>query len=422
MRVILAQPRGFCAGVVRAIEIVERSLEKFGAPVYVRHEIVHNRHVVERLERMGAVFVDELDEIPDGAVTIFSAHGVAQSIIDEAKTRGLPVLDATCPLVSKVHHQGKRYVARGRALILIGHAGHPEVEGTTGQVGAPVHLVSTVEDVARLDLPDDAPVAYVTQTTLSVDDTRGVIAALQARFSDLEGPNVSDICYATQHRQSAVRDLCAAADLLLVVGSRNSSNSNRLREIGIEQGLPSYLIADGSELDPAWLRGVRTVGLTAGASAPEELVLDVIEALRRHGDIEVEQLDGVQETIEFRLPPELRSDEPAHARDRGATQGHNDGSSRAPWESLCTRPPASAPICCASISWAASAIRWCSCSSRCSAATLPAPAAARSTIPARSSTSGCRTTIAWARSTNAARPSCRSPAASRCCIARCRRS
>ena len=229
MRVVLAQPRGFCAGVVRAIEIVERSLEKFGAPVYVRHEIVHNRHVVERLERMGAVFVEELDEIPDGAVTIFSAHGVAQSIIDEAKTRGLPVLDATCPLVSKVHMQGKRYVARGRALILIGHAGHPEVEGTTGQVGAPVHIVSTVEDVARLDLPDDAPVAYVTQTTLSVDDTRGVIAALQARFSNLEGPNVSDICYATQHRQSAVRDLCAVADLLLVLGSRNSSNSTRLR-------------------------------------------------------------------------------------------------------------------------------------------------------------------------------------------------
>src|SRR5688572_15058647 len=284
MRVILAQPRGFCAGVVRAIEIVERSLGKFGAPVYVRHEIVHNRHVVERLERMGAVFVEELEEIPDGAVTIFSAHGVAQSIIDEAKARGL-------------------------ALILIGHAGHPEVEGTKGQVGAPVHLVSTVEDVARLKLPDDAPVAYVTQTTLSVDDTRGVIAALQARFSDLEGPNVSDICYATQHRQSAVRDLCAVADLLLVVGSRNSSNSNRLREIGVEQGLPSYLISDGRELDPAWLCGVKTVGLTAGASAPEELVLDVIEALRRHGDVEVHQLDGVQETIEFRLPAELRADE-----------------------------------------------------------------------------------------------------------------
>ena len=307
MRVLMAQPRGFCAGVVRAIEIVERSLQKFGAPVYVRHEIVHNRHVVERLERMGAVFVEELHEIPDGAVTIFSAHGVAQSIIDEAKSRGLPVLDATCPLVSKVHAQGKRYVSRGRVLVLIGHAGHPEVEGTMGQVGAPVHLVSTAEDVARLDLADDTPVAYVTQTTLSVDDTRGVIAALEARFSDLEGPDVSDICYATQHRQSAVRDLCKVADLLLVVGSRNSSNSNRLREIGLEQGIPSYLIADGSELDPAWLNGVQTVGLTAGASAPEDLVLDVIETLRRHGEVEVRQMDGVREDIEFRLPAELRT-------------------------------------------------------------------------------------------------------------------
>jgi 4-hydroxy-3-methylbut-2-enyl diphosphate reductase len=302
----MAQPRGFCAGVVRAIEIVERSLEKFGAPIYVRHEIVHNRHVVERLERMGAVFVETLDQIPDGAVTIFSAHGVAQSIIDEALARGLPVLDATCPLVSKVHSQGKRYVARGRTLILIGHPGHPEVEGTIGQVGAEVHLVSTIEDVAKLDLPADAPVAYVTQTTLSVDDTRGMIAALRARFGNLEGPDVSDICYATQHRQSAVRELCEAADLLLVVGSRNSSNSNRLREIGVEQGLPSYLIADGRELDPAWLAEVQTVALTAGASAPEELVLDVIEALRRHGDVEVEQMVGVREDIEFRLPQELR--------------------------------------------------------------------------------------------------------------------
>jgi 4-hydroxy-3-methylbut-2-en-1-yl diphosphate reductase len=307
MRVLMAQPRGFCAGVVRAIEIVERSLEKFGAPVYVRHEIVHNRHVVERL---GAVFVEELDEIPDGAVTIFSAHGVAQSIIDEAKSRGLPVLDATCPLVSKVHLQGKRYVERGRTLILIGHAGHPEVEGTMGQVGAPIHLVSTIEDVAQLDLPDGTPVAYVTQTTLSVDDTRGVIAALRARFRDLEGPDISDICYATQHRQSAVRELCEVVDLLLVVGGRNSSNSNRLREIGLEQGLPSHLISDASELDPAWLSGVKTVGLTAGASAPEELVLDVIEALRRHGEVEVEQMEGVREDIEFRLPAELRTPSP----------------------------------------------------------------------------------------------------------------
>ena len=306
MRVLLAQPRGFCAGVVRAIEIVNRSLEKYGAPVYVRHEIVHNRHVVEELERKGAVFVESLNEIPDGAVTIFSAHGVAQSIIDEARARGLPVLDATCPLVSKVHNQGKHYVARGRTLILIGHAGHPEVEGTIGQVGAPVHLVSTADDVGRLDIAPDAPVAYVTQTTLSVDDTRDVIAALRARFDDLEGPDVADICYATQHRQSAVRELCGMVDLLLVVGSHKSSNSNRLREIGLEMTVPSYLIADGSELDAAWLAGVKTVGLTAGASAPEALVLDVIEALRRHGEVEVHQMSGVEETIEFRLPNELR--------------------------------------------------------------------------------------------------------------------
>jgi 4-hydroxy-3-methylbut-2-enyl diphosphate reductase len=311
MRVLLAQPRGFCAGVVRAIEIVERSLEKFGSPVYVRHEIVHNRHVVEKLKAKGAIFVEELSEIPDGAVTIFSAHGVAQSVIDEAAARGLPVLDATCPLVAKVHTQGKRYAARGRRLILVGHAGHPEVEGTIGQIDAPVHLVSSAEDVARLDIPADAPVAYVTQTTLSVDDTRGVIAALEARFTDLEGPEVSDICYATQHRQAAVRDLCAVVDLLLVVGSRNSSNSNRLREIGLEQGLPSYLIADGSELDPSWLAGVETVGLTAGASAPEELVLDVMEALRRHGNLEVAPMPGIQENIEFRLPNELRTPSPA---------------------------------------------------------------------------------------------------------------
>src|SRR5476649_2569094 len=307
MRVLMAQPRGFCAGVVRAIEIVERSLEKFGAPVYVRHEIVHNRHVVERLQKMGAVFVESLDDIPDGAVTIFSAHGVAQSIIDEARLRGLPVLDATCPLVSKVHFQGKRYVARGRTLILIGHAGHPEVEGTMGQVGAPVHLVSTLEDVTRLNFPRDTPLAYVTQTTLSVDDTRGVIDALRAKFSDLEGPNVSDICYATQHRQSAVRELCEVVDLLLVVGSSNSSNSNRLREIGVEKGLPSYLVSDGSELNPDWLRGVKTVGLTAGASAPEELVLDVIRTLRLHDEVQIEQIAGVQEDIEFNLPNELRN-------------------------------------------------------------------------------------------------------------------
>ncbi len=306
MRVVLAQPRGFCAGVVRAIDIVERSLEKFGAPVYVRHEIVHNRTVVRSLESKGARFVNELDEVPEGAVTIFSAHGVAQSVVDQARARGLPVLDATCPLVSKVHVQSRRYVAQGRTLILIGHAGHPEVEGTLGQVDAPVHLVSTVQDVATLDLPADLPTAYVTQTTLSVDETRDVIAALKGRFNDLVGPSTSDICYATQHRQSAVRDLCRAIDVLLVVGAANSSNSNRLREIGIEEGVPSYLIADAQALDLDWVRGAQVVGLTAGASAPEELVLDVIAALRRIETVEVTQMNGVEENIVFRLPPELR--------------------------------------------------------------------------------------------------------------------
>jgi 4-hydroxy-3-methylbut-2-enyl diphosphate reductase len=315
MRVVLAQPRGFCAGVVRAIDIVERALEKYGAPVYVRHEIVHNRHVVKGLEAKGARFVDELDEVPEGAVTIFSAHGVARSVADDARARGLPVLDATCPLVSKVHSQSRRYVSQGRTLILIGHAGHPEVEGTIGQVDAPVHLVSTPQDVATLALPDNAPVSYVTQTTLSVDETREVISALKARFSDIVGPNTSDICYATQHRQSAVRDLCRTVDVLLVVGASNSSNSNRLREIGDEEGVPSYLIADADELQADWVRGVKAVGLTAGASAPEELVLDVIAALRRIGDVEVAQMNGVDENIVFRLPPELRrdTDEPEQA-------------------------------------------------------------------------------------------------------------
>jgi len=308
MRVILAQPRGFCAGVVRAIDIVERALEKYGEPVYVRHEIVHNRHVVEALKSKGARFVEELTEVPDGAVTVFSAHGVPQTVVKDAQSRGLPVLDATCPLVSKVHSQGKRYVAHGRTLVLIGHAGHPEVEGTMGQVGAPVHLVQSEKDVETLPIPSDAPVAYVTQTTLSIDDTKGIIAALKRRFSDIVGPETSDICYATQNRQMAVRDLCRVADVILVVGAKNSSNSNRLREIGIEEGVPSYLITDGDELDPSWVRGMKTVGLTAGASAPEELVLNVIAALRRiDADLEVSQMHGKKEHIEFRLPAELRN-------------------------------------------------------------------------------------------------------------------
>ena len=306
MRVVLAQPRGFCAGVVRAIDIVDKALEKYGRPVYVRHEIVHNRHVVDGLKAKGAIFVEELSEVPEGALTVFSAHGVARSVVDEAKTRRLPVLDATCPLVSKVHAQGKHYVARGRTLVLIGHAGHPEVEGTMGRVQGPVHLVGAEDEVESLDLPFDTPIAYVTQTTLSVDDTKNIIAALKARFTDVIGPDTADICYATQHRQSAVRDLCRVADVILVVGAKNSSNSNRLREIGIEEGLASYLIADGTELDPSWLEGVETVGLTAGASAPEELVLGVIEALRQLGGVEVVEMDGIREDIEFRLPAALR--------------------------------------------------------------------------------------------------------------------
>ena len=305
MRVILAQPRGFCAGVVRAIEIVERALEKYGPPVYVRHEIVHNRHVVESLKAKGAHFVEELSEVPAGAVTVFSAHGVAKAVVNDASQRGLPVLDATCPLVTKVHNQGKRYVAQGRTLVLIGHAGHPEVEGTMGQIPAPVHLVQTEAEVDNLPIPVDAPVAYVTQTTLSVDDTRGIIAALQQRFTNIIGPDIKDICYATQNRQTAVRELSRLVDVILVVGAMNSSNSNRLREIGTEAGVPSYLIADGSELNPEWVRDARVVGITAGASAPEVLVEDVIERLRQLGPVEVETLPGRQETMEFRLPVEL---------------------------------------------------------------------------------------------------------------------
>ncbi len=306
MRAILAQPRGFCAGVVRAIEIVERALTLHGAPVYVRHEIVHNRHVVEKLRSKGAIFVDELSDIPAGAMTIFSAHGVARAVEEEAAARGLPVIDATCPLVTKVHNQGRRYVTAGRTIVLIGHAGHAEVEGTIGQIDAPVYLVSTPADVETLPIDRATPIAYVTQTTLSVDDTRSVIAALHEAFEDVAGPDIADICYATQNRQSAVRDLCRVADMLIVVGAENSSNSSRLREIGVELGLPSYLVADGDGIDPAWFEGVNAVGLTAGASAPDELIEHVIAAMRRLGPVEVSALDGVEEKIEFALPRELR--------------------------------------------------------------------------------------------------------------------
>ncbi|WP_176593860.1 4-hydroxy-3-methylbut-2-enyl diphosphate reductase [Sphingobium sp. EM0848] len=306
LRIVLANPRGFCAGVTRAIEIVERALERFGAPVYVRHEIVHNKHVVDQLKAKGAVFVDELSEIPAGAMTIFSAHGVARSVEEEARARNLPTIDATCPLVTKVHFQGRHYAKAGRTLILIGHPGHAEVIGTIGQIDAPIHLVSTPEDVHALPIAGDVPVAYVTQTTLSVDDTRNVIAALQERFTDVAGPEVNDICYATQNRQTAVRELASVSDLLLVVGARNSSNSMRLREIGAEMGVESHLIDDGSAIDPQWLNDVHTVGITAGASAPDELIDSVIAALRRLRPVTVSELEGVKETIQFRLPAALR--------------------------------------------------------------------------------------------------------------------
>ena len=312
MKVILAQPRGFCAGVVRAIEIVERALEKYGPPVYVRHEIVHNKFVVDSLKAKGAIFVEELSEVPQGAVTIFSAHGVAKSVVNEAAGRQLPVLDATCPLVTKVHNQGKRYVAQGRVLILVGHAGHPEVEGTLGQIDGPVVLVQNEKDVEALDISTDTPVAYVTQTTLSVDDTRGIIAALERRYRNIVGPETRDICYATQNRQSAVRELSHHVDVILVVGAKNSSNSNRLREIGAEAGIPSYLIADGSELMPEWVKDAQTIGITAGASAPEVLVEDVINTLRRFGEVEVSTLPGREEHIEFRLPRELAASRDVH--------------------------------------------------------------------------------------------------------------
>lgn len=305
LRVKLAKPRGFCAGVERAIEIVERALSLYGPPVYVRHEIVHNKHVVESLRAKGAVFVEELHEIPEGAVTVFSAHGVSNAVVEEARSRDLPVIDATCPLVTKVHKEGRNHARKGREVILIGHAGHPEVEGTKGRIPGGVHLVSTAAEVPLLQVRDPSQLAYVTQTTLSVDDTRDIIEALRARFPAIHGPDVKDICYATQNRQQAVRDLCGNIDLLLVVGAQNSSNSNRLKEIGSEVGVPSYLIDDATCLDPAWLDGVETIGITAGASAPEQLVRELIDRLGDFGDVVVEELSGVEENMQFKLPRAL---------------------------------------------------------------------------------------------------------------------
>jgi 4-hydroxy-3-methylbut-2-enyl diphosphate reductase len=305
LKVVLAQPRGFCAGVERAIDIVERALIKYGPPIYVRHEIVHNRHVVEDLRARGAVFVDELDEVPEGAMTVFSAHGVARKVETAAASRALPVIDATCPLVAKVHAEGRRYAGQGREIVLIGHAGHAEVEGTIGQIDGKVYLVQTVEDAAVLQVEFPEKLSYITQTTLSVDDTRGIIAALKERFPNIVGPDVRDICYATQNRQEAVHHLAELVDLILVVGSKNSSNSNRLREIGAELGRPAYLIDDATALQAAWFEGIRTVGLTAGASAPEILVQGVIEGLSKFGKVEIEFLAGTPEDVKFKLPAEV---------------------------------------------------------------------------------------------------------------------
>ncbi len=306
IRVILAQPRGFCAGVVRAIEIVELALRKYGPPVYVRHEIVHNKRVVEDLRQKGAVFVEELTEIPEGANTVFSAHGVSQKVADEAESRNLPVIDATCPLVAKVHKEGQRYALRDFDVVLIGHAGHPEVEGTKGRIPGTVHLVSSEKGVAKLSVRNPDALAYVTQTTLSVDDTRAVIDALRDRFPKIVGPDVRDICYATQNRQSAVRALALQSDTIVVVGAQNSSNSNRLREIGEELGVPSYLVDDADSLNPDWFGEANCIGITAGASAPEALVQEMIARLREFGEVEVCTLEGIEENVQFKLPIELQ--------------------------------------------------------------------------------------------------------------------
>lgn len=305
MEVILAQPRGFCAGVVRAIEIVESALAIHGAPVYVLHEIVHNQHVVQDLSDRGAIFVEALDEVPLGSIIILSAHGVANTVVQRAQGRKLRVIDATCPLVTKVHRQAQRYRNAGRELIIIGHAGHPEVKGTRGRVDGPVHVISTPEEVDALHVQDPQALAYVTQTTLSLDDTREVVAALKTRFPKIQGPGLNDICYATQNRQNAVRELATRVDVLLVVGACNSSNSNRLREVGEQMGLRSYLVQTEDDLNPAWFTVCSRVGVTAGASAPEVLVQRVLDRLRALGAKSVTELDGVKESTRFRLPPML---------------------------------------------------------------------------------------------------------------------
>jgi 4-hydroxy-3-methylbut-2-enyl diphosphate reductase len=305
MQVVLAQPRGFCAGVDRAIEIVERALALFGAPIYVRHEVVHNKFVVEDLKAKGAIFVEELDEVPAGSTVIFSAHGVSQTVRRDAETRGFRVFDATCPLVTKVHVEVTKKRGQGREIVMIGHEGHPEVEGTMGQSHGGMYLVESPEDVARLEVTDPSNLAFVTQTTLSMDDARRTIDALKARFPTIMGPKRDDICYATQNRQDAVKALAAVCDVVLVVGSPNSSNSNRLREVAANHGIPAYMVDNAGELKPEWVTGKQTVGVTAGASAPEVLVKQVIDRLMALGGTGVRELEGVAEKVTFPLPKAL---------------------------------------------------------------------------------------------------------------------
>lgn len=309
MNIILANPRGFCAGVDRAITIVERALEIFEPPIYVRHEVVHNKYVVDSLRQRGAVFVDELHEVPDDSIVIFSAHGVSQAVRQEAKDRGLRVFDATCPLVTKVHMEVTRASRKGHECVLIGHAGHPEVEGTMGQydnANGGIYLVESVEDVAQLEVKNPDNLHYMSQTTLSVDDTAAVIDALRQKFPNIQGPRKDDICYATQNRQDAVRDIATEVDLMLVVGASNSSNSNRLRELAEKMGAKAYLIDDASCINRAWLDGCHSIGVTAGASAPEVLVRDVIAQLQTWGGTQVQERSGREENVTFSIPPELR--------------------------------------------------------------------------------------------------------------------
>jgi len=305
MDVILAQPRGFCAGVVRAIEIVERALDIYPHPVYVLHEIVHNRYVVDNLRQRGAIFIESLEDVPEGAVCIFSAHGVANVVVKNAQSRDLNVIDATCPLVTKVHTQAQRYAQQGYDIVIVGHAGHPEVEGTRGCVEGTVHVLCSTEEVENLNLPKETKLAYVTQTTLSIDDTRDVIAALSKYYPNIKGPELNDICYATQNRQNAVRELAKTIDLLLVVGAHNSSNSNRLRELGEQVGVDSHLIETAENLDKAWFIDNPRVGVTAGASAPEILIQGVLDQLKAWNITQVTQMDGEEETTTFKIPVEL---------------------------------------------------------------------------------------------------------------------